>query len=185
MKEKTFDFSEADSKLADTGVRRLIPETTTIFKGTYSLLHCSVEGDMLYRGVFAVRLFPVQFPDRYLSLHYTDADDKDKEIGVIEDLNAFSPEMQYLINESLSGHYYEQIIKRVNKIKCDHGLLFFEVETQRGEEKFVMPWRGDRAEDYGKQGKVLLDAMDNRLIIRDVEELPSADQRRFVSYIYW
>ena len=45
--------------------------------------------------------------------------------------------------------------------------------------------RGDRAEEYGDKGKVLMDALDNRYIIPDVDELPAADRRRFTSFIYW
>jgi hypothetical protein len=37
-----------------THVRRLTPDTTRIFEGSYSLLHCSVTGHGLYRGVFSV-----------------------------------------------------------------------------------------------------------------------------------
>ena len=48
-----------------------------------------------------------------------------------------------------------------------------------------MPWRYDRAEDYGTNGKVLLDAYDNRYIIPDLAQLPPADRRAFTSFIYW
>jgi hypothetical protein len=171
--------------LLPAGVRRLIPDTTTIFEGTFSLLHCSVKNDQLYRGVFAVRMFPIHFPERFISLHYTDLHDKDREIGVIENLKIFPEDQQHLVRWSLAAHYYEQEIRRINRVTLEYGLLFFEVETQRGEETFVMPWRGDRAEDYGDKGKVLLDAMDNRYIIPDVEALPTADRRRFTGFIYW
>ena len=171
--------------LPATGVRRLTPENIKIFEGTFSLLHCAVKGDTLYRGVFAVLMFPISHPNRYISLRYTDLDDKDKEVGVIEDLNAFPPEQQRLVRESLAKQYYEQIISRVYEVKCEYGLLFFDVETQRGREQFMMPWRYDRAEDFGASGKVLLDALDNRYIIPDLDDLPPADRRRFTSYIYW
>ena len=70
-------------------------------------------------------------------------------------------------------------------MRNEFGLLFFDVETQRGQEQFIMPWRHDRAEDYGANGKVLLDALDNRYIIPDVGALPPTDRRRLVKYIYW
>lgn len=176
--------ADSDARLIATGVRRLTAATCNVFEGTFSLLHCTVKGDTLYRGVFAVRMFPIRHPDRFIELRYTD-EDKEKEIGVIEDLTTFAADQQALINRSLSNHYYEQVITRIHSVEYKFGLLFFEVETQRGPEKFVMPWRGDRAEDYGEKGKVLLDALDNRYIIPDVEALPALDQRRFTSFIYW
>jgi hypothetical protein len=174
-----------DGRMVATGVRRLSPADTQIFEGTFSLLHCAVKGDTLYRGVFAVLMFPITHPDRYVSLKYTDIKEKDQEIGLIENLNDFPPAQQKLVKESLVKHYYEQIITRVDEIESQYGLLFWTVQTRRGREEFTMPWRQDRAEDYGANGKVLLDALGNRYIVPNVSELPAADRRLFTSYIYW
>lgn len=180
-----------DGRMVATGVRRLSPADTQIFEGTFSLLHCSVKGENLYRGVFAVLMFPIRYPDKYVSLWYTDIDledkdkDKDREIGLIEDLNAFPPETRSLIRDSLVKHYYEQTITRIHEVEYKHGLLFFDVETRHGPREFVMRWSYDRAEEYGAHGKVLLDAFDNRWIIPDVDALPAKDRLEFTSYIYW
>jgi hypothetical protein len=168
-----------------TSVRRLTPDNANVFEGTYSLLHCRVREDELYRGVFCVLMFPVSHPRHFISLRYTDEKDKVREVGIIEDLRVFSEEQQRLIRTSLDRHYYEQRITRINKITNEFGVLAFDVETDRGRRQFMMPWRIDRAEDYGSEGKVLLDALDNRYIIPNVSDLPSADARRFTSYIYW
>jgi len=176
---------DSGQALLATHVRRLTPDTTHIFEGTFSLLHCAVKDDTLYRGVFTVLLFPVTHPDSFVSLRHTDDKDKVLEIGVIEDLRAFPEDQQKLVRAALSRQYYEQIITRIYTVKCEFGILFFDVETQRGREQFMMPWRIDRAEDYGHNGKVLLDALDNRYIVPDVLALPPADHRRFTSYVYW
>ena len=175
----------ADSRLAATGVRRLTPATTKIFEGSFSLLHCAVTGDQMYRGVFAVLMFPIRYPDRYISLRYTNDEDKVREIGIIEDLGAFPEAIQQLIRAILKKQYHEQIISRVHEVRHEFGLLFFDVETQRGRQQFMMPWRHDRAEDFGTNGKVLLDVNDNRFIVPDVLTLPAKDQRRFTNFIYW
>ena len=175
----------APARLAATGVRRLIPESTRIFEGTFSLLHCVVEGGVPYRGVFAVRLFPISYPEKFISLDYTDEEDKIQEIGVIEDLKEFPEPVQRLVRASMSKQYYEQVITRVHEVDYHYGLLFFDVETAQGRRQFVMPWRYDRADDYGANGKVLLDALDNRYIIPDLAALPAKDRLRFTSYIYW
>ena len=174
-----------DDRLAGIGVRLLTPEKATIFEGTFSLMHCAVKDDTLYRGVFAVMMFPIRYPDRFISMRYTDVKDKEQEIGVIADLGVFPEETQKLVRANLLKHYCEQIVTRVYGVENRFGLLFFEVETQLGRREFVMPWRGDRAEDYGPNGKVLLDAFDNRYIIRDVSKLPTADRNEFTSFIYW
>lgn len=176
---------QSTGNLAATGVRRLTPATTRVFEGTFSLLHCSVKDDTLYRSVFAVLLFPITHPHRFISLRWTDENEKIREIGVIDDLNEFSEPEQTLVRAYLARHYHEPVITRVHSVKVRFGLLFFEVETRRGREQFVMPWQHDRAQDYGAKGKVLIDALDNRYIIPDVQALPAPDRRRFTNYIYW
>lgn len=172
-------------RLATAGVRRLRPDTTRIFEGAFSLLHCAIAPHDQFRGVFAVLLFPIRHPDRYISLRYTGARDKVREIGMIEDLQEFPEPAQHLVRASLRKQYHEQIIAQVHEVNCRYGLLFFEVTTQHGRQEFIMPWRYDRAEDYGENGKVLLDALDNRYVIPDVNALPAKDRHRFTSYIYW
>lgn len=174
-----------DVKLIQTGYKRLLPSNTRVFEGSFAQLHCHVEGDKLYRGVYAVLMFPVSHPERFVSLRYTDEHDKDQELGVVEDLAAFPEEARQAIKESLLKQYYQRVIHRIHAIECKYGLLFFDVETGHGAETFVMAWRHDRTEEFGASGKVLLDSLDNRYIIPDVEKLPSADRRTFLGYIYW
>ncbi len=174
-----------DLKLRAAGYLRLTPAKARVFEGSFSQLHCHVEGDKLYRGVYAVLMFPVTHPNRFVSLRYTDEQDKDQEIGVIEELAEFSDEAQQTIRDSLIKQYYQRVIHRIYEIDCKFGLLFFSVETGHGPETFVMPWRHDRTEDFGTAGKVLLDSLDNRYIIPDVDKLPSSDRRTFLGFIYW
>ena len=179
------DEAHVDSRLSTTGVRRLDPAELKLFEGVSTVLHCAVNSEKVYRGVFAVRAFPVRHPDKYISLHYTDERDKEVELGIIEDPSRMSEDQQQLLARSLAAHYHERRITRIFDIRYEYGMLFFEVEAEGERLRFAMPWRGDRAEDYGEHGKVLLDAADNRYIITDVRALPTADQRRFLSYIYW
>ena len=168
------------------GVHWLTPRNTHVYESDFSLLHCRLEGDdAVYRGVFAVLMFPVRHPKRFVSLRYFNAQEREEEIGMVENLRDFPKAEQRLILQRLGRHYHEQVILRVYQIQSEFGLLFFDVETQRGREQFVMPWRADCAEDFGEKGKVLLESLGNRYIVPDVEELPPADQRRFTSHIYW
>lgn len=175
-----------DERLVLTGVRRLTPDSTTIFEGTFSLLHCGVKNDDVYRGVYAVLMFPIRYPEHYISLRFTDINDKDKEIGIIEHLRDFPKEAQDLVRASLVKHYYEQVITRIHKIDYKFGLLFLRVEMTGGREiEFMMRWSYNYAEEFGDSGKVLIDVYENRYLIPDVTALPSSDRREFTSFIYW
>ena len=171
--------------LRQTGVERLQPEEARIHLDEHGLLTCSRGDGTVYRGVFCVLMFPIRHPEEFVSLRYTDEADKDREIGVIEDLNTFPEEARVLMRSSLARQTYERILKRVYAVSYKHSLLFFDVETASGRHEFAMWWRHDRAQDYGARGKVLLDVFENRHVIPDVSALPAADRRAFMAFIYW
>lgn len=168
-----------------TRYRRLLAVETRVFMGEYGQMYCEIEGEQTYRSVFALRLFPVRHPDLYIELFYTNEKEKILEIGVIEDLRDFPLEAQKLIQVSLANQYNEPLVTRIYAIKEKFGLLFYDMETQRGREAMIQPWRHDRAEEFGENGKVLLDAYDNRFILHDIDRLPAMDKRVFTRYIYW
>ena len=167
------------------GMRILAPEETNIFKGTFSLLHCTVVGEGTYRAVFAISAFPVQHREKYISLRYFDESEQNREIGIIKDLRKFSPKTQELIRESLSRYYFDHTIERIYNIEMNFNLLFLDVETTRGPVQFVMKWQQDSAHEFGEKGKVLLDVFENRYLIRNVSALRDDDKRKFLKYIYW
>ena len=167
------------------GVRWLTPENTEIRRTDPSRVDCAVKGSDVYPGVHAKLLFPVRHPKGFVSLRYTDEEGRVREIGVIEKLVDFPEAQRRLTGGELAKQYYEQTIERIYRVESEYGLLFFDVETQRGREQFVMPWRAASTEDYGTTGKVLYESLGNRYIVADVEALPPADRRRFTSHVYW
>lgn len=166
-------------------VTRLSPGDISLRRDQSGVLECELADGQKYAGVTAVLLFPISHPRQFVSLRYIDSMDKEQEIGVLENLDLLPREQQALVEESLVRQYHEQIIQRVLKVKQQFGQLFFKVVTQRGVEDFVMPWRQDRAEDWGNNGKVLLDSLNNRYLIPDIDQLTNAEKRAFKTYVYW
>lgn len=171
--------------LQKAGVRVLTPENTRLFTGRLGSLHCVVDNSEAFANVYCLFCFPITFPDRYISVSYTDAAAKEQEIGVILDPAAFPEETRALVTKSLNRHYFEQLIDRIIAVKFEYGLLFLTVETREGKREFMMRWEQSKALDHGKSGKVLLDAHGNRYVIPDMGALPKADRERLVRFIYW
>lgn len=172
--------------LQKVGVRYLTPGDTRLFIGRLGSLHCIVDDRDAYANVHCILTFPIHFPNNYISVCYSDDKGKEHEIGVIKTLDGFPEDAQQLIRESLGRHYFEQIITRVFDVRWEYGLLFFDVEVSGGDRKKIsMRWQHNRALEYGKDGKVLLDTYDNRYVIPKVQELPQADRNRLTRYIYW
>jgi hypothetical protein len=171
--------------LQAVGARYLLAEKTRIFLGRLGSIHCVVDEKDAYANVYCALCFPVRFPTRYVTVCYTDEENKEQEIGVIEDLDAFPAETQAIVRASLNRQYFEQTVARIYEVRWEFGLLFFEVETAAGRKEFMMRWQHDRAIDYGDSGKVLLDVFDNRYVIPSVEKLPNGDRDRLMRFIYW
>jgi len=76
-------------------------------------------------------------------------------------------------------------IRRINQVRWRHGLVAFDVETDKGHVEFMMRWRHSRAVDYGRRGKILIDVDDNRYLIPDVQDLPPKQRSAFTRIIYW
>ncbi|MBN1808321.1 MAG: DUF1854 domain-containing protein [Planctomycetes bacterium] len=179
------DVAMTDAGLCDGSIDWLTPENAHVYEGAFSMLCCAVNGAEPVSGVFAIRLFPASFPDSYIALLTDTPGGGTTEVGIIQYLEEFPVEEQALVRSSLARHYHEQVISRVHKVECRNGLLFFDVDTQRGREQFVMRWEYDRAQEYGANGKLLLDVEENRFLITDLAALPAVDKRRFTRHIYW
>lgn len=184
--EKILPRSENESM----GINFLVREKVEIIMGFDNFLYVVLKPgpgreSFDYRGVFAVLCFPVTCPHQYVSLRYIDTEGTEREIGVIRDPSEFSAEARRLIAASLANYYFEFEIKRIFKIELHYGLLMFDVETDHGSRQFEMRWRGDRAQNYGKEGKVLFDVFENRYVIRDLNKLPPEDHKLFTRFIYW
>ena len=177
-------------KVEGVGVNFLSLDQTEIIMGFDNFLYVVLKSgpgkeDLIYRGVFAALCFPVTCPHQYVSLRYIDTRGEEREIGVVRDPSEFSVEARRLIAASLANYYFDFEVLRIFKIELRHNLLMFDVGTDHGPRQFEMRWRGDRAQNYGKEGKVLFDIFENRYIIRDISSLLPEDQELFTRFVYW
>ena len=179
------EIKEERHNLRDVGVRYLTPHNCHLYIGTLGSLHCIFDNKEAYANVHCLMTFPISQPYSFISVCYSDDDGKEQEIGVIENLESFTEEVQKLIRESLGRQYFEQTIRKIYETRWEYGLIFFDVGTDNGRKQFSMRWQHDKALEYGRNGKVLLDTFNNRYIIPSVKELPSADRNRLMRFIYW
>ena len=175
-----------DSKLDQTRVRYLTPDMCRVHLGTHAALHVTVVNDRIYGGVFAAYAFPVAYPDKYISLIHSAGDDKEQiEIGVIRDLEEFPPDQVDLVRKALHRRYFIHTIQSISHIGWKYGFVGLDVQTDKGPASFLMNWATDRAVDYGRQGKILIDVDDNRYLIPDLSKLEPSERAEFTRYIYW
>jgi len=165
--------------------RWLEPRFTRIHLGNRGALHVTILNERIYPGVFALRCLPVRYPSQYISLRWTNADNREQEVGLIRDLSEWPAEAQELVQQSLRRRYFVHNIQRIRSIRQFQSYLEMDVETDLGPMTFVMRWAHEVAHDYGSGGKILLDVEENRYLIRNLAELPRDQRELFERYIYW
>ncbi|MCC7146920.1 MAG: DUF1854 domain-containing protein [Phycisphaeraceae bacterium] len=176
----------ADKQPPSHHPRWLTPDNALIHLGGRGALHVTVLNDRIYSGAFALRCFPVQYPQEFISLRYLNQEKREVEVGLVAKMSDWPDEVQDLLRSSLLKRYLVHTIRAVTQITVMHGgFLNFEVDTDLGPMQFYMRYQGDRAQDYGKGGKLLLDIDENRYLVPNIDELPERDRRLFTRYIYW
>ena len=165
--------------------RWLTPDRATISLCDHGSPKVSIAGERSYCGVYAVRCLPVRYPREYLSLRCLDEHKREVEVGLIRNLDEWPAGVQSLIDQSLRKRFFVHTITAIRGIENVQGYLNFDVETDLGPRRFIMRWQGDKAQDYGPAGRMLVDTEENRYLVRDIEALPERDRSLFMRFIYW
>ena len=165
--------------------RWLEPSHTLISQDEAGMMHVEIEGDGEYRAVFALRCLPVHFPNGYISLRYLSKRKRVVEVGLIRDLTEWPDISREFIGQSLLKRYLVHTVREIRAIVSYTSYLELEILTDYGPEKIMLRWQTDKAHDYGKNGKMLIDTEDNRYLIPDLNDLTERDRRLFERYIYW
>lgn len=127
-----------------------------------------------YKRVKPIRLFPFTDPSKYIAIH----DEKDVEIGVIEDLAQLPKEVAALLQEQLELYYFTPVISKIINIKDEYGYAYFHVVTNRGECKFAINMGGNAVSKLSDNRLLITDLDGNRFEIADVLALSVKEQRK-------
>lgn len=166
-------------------IRWLEPIGATIRGDRFGVMHVELSDGQKFAGVWALRCFPANHEERYLSLRYRDASGREVEVGVLRDLGDWSAESREVVRRVLASRYLMHRVQRIEDVRWVQGYLRFRVRTDVGGLEFLMRNDAEHAQDYGRRGKMLIDVDDNRYVVEDVEALPAGDRRRFQRFVFW
>ena len=117
--------------------------------------------------------FPLTDSEVYVSLCESKDGKKDKEIGIIEDIGKLDSESKKLLKTELKIEYFMPMITKINSMVENHGVMKFDVETDKGRRIFETRYREDIRKLSGLR-IIIRDADGNRYEIKNHREL---DQR--------
>ncbi|MGE0529116.1 MAG: DUF1854 domain-containing protein [Bdellovibrionales bacterium] len=171
--------------LATHRIRWLAADKIELDVGVNGDLQARIQGEPLYRGVFALRCFPVSYPESYISLRFHAPDGRLRELGLIRDLERWPEDAKKLIREALTRRYLFHRIERVYQVRKFSQFLAFQTQTHLGRVDFVVRYTNDAIKKYGERGRLLMDIEDNLYVIPDVLRMRSSDRSTFDRYVYW
>lgn len=125
------------------------------------------------------RLFPTSRAGKYISL----LDEEQKEVAIIRDLNALTPESKAIVEDALNAFYFIPQITKIYGCTVRFGLFKFDVETDKGRIQFDM---GNLHYNIKRlQGTRILfrDMNDNRYEIADYTKLDKKSAHWLYPYI--
>ena len=143
------------------------PEAIRLFREPPWVLRLTIEGDRSYIKVRVVCAAPLSQPDRYICL----LDEKNEVICTVEDPIDLDAVSQRIVKEEIEQRYMTAIIKRVDSLRSEFGVSYWEVQTDRGDREFVVRNVSENAQWITDRRLLLLDVDGNRFEIANLEVL--------------
>ncbi len=134
-----------------------------------------------YGRVLVYLTFPLTNPEEFISIR--EADEKAKEIGLIQNLKELAPDQQEMIREQIRLRYFMPVITKVLDIKDEYGYAYWHVMTDFGACRFTTQMSGDAVISLGESRLQVTDIDSNRYEIPDFYALTPGERKKLDLFI--
>jgi len=155
------------------------PGRIRLYRDKTGRLRLTIQDDRTYLDVRAARAFPISDPDHHIGL----LDGRDRCIGMLNDLEGLDEESRRLVEEALANRYFVPVITRVHRLTEEFGVVYCNVETDRGHREFIVRGLRDNLEDVGDGELMVTDTDGIRYRIRDWRELDERSRAQLECFI--
>lgn len=138
-------------------------------------------GEKEYSRVGVYLTFPLTEPEEFISIR--EADEKAKEIGIIEKLSQLDRDQQEMIREQVKLRYFMPTILKVLDIKDEYGYAYWNVATSFGACRFTTRMSGDAVITLGESRLLVTDIDGNRYEIPDFYQLSVTERKKLDLFI--
>ena len=155
---------------------RYLNKDNAVFRRTGTGFLSLKVGEEFYSRVQVVRMFPFSDKDRFISVRT--AEERSKEIGIVEDLKDVDGETAKMLEEQLTLHYFTPIIEKVLRIKDEYGFAYWNVVTSHGACSFTIRMGGNSVIHLSETRILIMDIDENRFEIPDVNRLTPKERKK-------
>ena len=176
-----FDEEKMKEESADLLELRYLTKENAKFERTEGGFVKLTYKDKTYDRVSVYRTFPVTMPDEFISIR--EANEKAREIGVVEKLSALDSETAKMLKEQLDLRYFTPEITKIFDIKTEYGYGYFHVMTTYGECRFTIHNGGSSVISLTDTRIVINDLDGNRFEVPDITKLTVAERKKLDLFI--
>ncbi len=155
---------------------RYLTKENAVFRRTEGGFVSLSFGGKEYARVGVYLTFPLTEPEEYISIR--EADEKAKEIGLIQKLSQLDQEQQEMIREQIRLRYFMPVIQKVLDVKDEYGYAYWNVVTGFGACRFTTRMSGDAVVVLGESRLLVTDIDGNRYEIPDFEKLSVSERKK-------
>jgi hypothetical protein len=128
--------------------------------------------------VAPVRSFPISDPDHWISI----CDAEGRELVSVKDVAALSSAVRQVLEADLARREFVPLIHRILSVPADAEPTEWEVETDRGQTRFLLN-SGDDVRRLGPHRALVIDSQGIRYRIDDSRELDTLSRRVLERYL--
>ena len=125
--------------------------------------------------------FPLTNPEEFISIR--EADEKAREIGMIEKLSQLDKDQQDMIREQIRLRYFMPVITKVLDVKDEYGYAYWHVMTNFGACRFTTQMSGDAVVTLSESRLLVTDIDSNRYEIPDFYQLSIGERKKLDLFI--
>ncbi len=138
-------------------------------------------GTREYDRVGVYLTFPLTNPEEFISIR--EADEKAKEIGIIEKLSQLDKDQQEMLREQIKLRYFRPVITKVLDVKDEYGYAYWNVVTTFGACRFTTQMSGDAVIHLSDSRLLVTDIDGNRYEIPDFYQLGVMERKKLDLFI--
>lgn len=160
---------------------RFLTSENAVFTRTGGGFLALKTGEKEYERVGVYLTFPLTNPDEFISIR--EADEKAKEIGIIQSINDLGKDEQEMIREQVRLRYFMPVIRKVMEVKDEYGYAYWHVMTDYGSCRFTTHMGGDAVVNLGEARYQITDIDGNRYEIPDLYGLTVMERKKLDLFI--
>ena len=160
---------------------RFLNSENAVFTRTEGGFLALKTGEKEYERVGVYLTFPLTNPDEFISIR--EADEKAKEIGIIQSINDLGKDEQEMIREQVRLRYFMPVIRKVMDVKDEYRYAYWHVVTDYGACRFTTHMGGDAVVNLGEARYQVTDIDGNRYEIPDFYALTVLERKKLDLFI--